>query len=138
VLRLVYTLAVATWLGTLVCLTFVVTPTAHGSFTAAEARRLLRPLFPRCYALGIACGFAALGAVALGRASLPDAAVLRLALPPAAALLATVVGRQVVLPQLRRLDGDDPRFARWHQASTMLSGTALGALVLALAAAVTR
>jgi hypothetical protein len=137
-LRLVYAIAVGTGLGAVVTLTFVVTPTAHGEFPTADARRFLRPLFPRAYALGIGCGFLALGATLLGRPGLSQAELFRLALPPAAALACTIVGRQVLLPRLAALDGQDARFARLHQWSTMLNTTTLGALLLAMAAAVAR
>jgi hypothetical protein len=137
-LRLVYVVAVGTWLGTVVSLSFVVTPTAHGSFPAGEARRFLRPLFPRHYTLGVCCGFAALLAVALGKGSLPRPDLLRLGLPAAAALLCTLVVRDVLIPRMRDLPREDPRFARLHQLSAMLNTTTLGALVLALAGAVMR
>ena len=137
-LRLVFALAIGTWLGAVVSLTYIVTPTAHGTFDARDARRLLRPLFPRHYSLGIACGFLALATVLVGKDSLPYEHVLRLATPTAIGLLCTVVGRQVLLPRLRELDGDDPRFGRLHQYSAMLNSTTLGALILAMAAAVAR
>jgi hypothetical protein len=137
-LRLVFALAIGTWLGAVVSLTYIVTPTAHGAFDRRDARRLLRPLFPRHYGLGIACGFLALATVLVGKASLPRDEVLRLAVPTAIGLVCTVVGRQVLLPRLRELDGDDPRFGRLHQVSVMLNSTTLGALILAMAAAVTR
>ena len=137
-LRLVFALAIGTWLGAVVSLTWIVTPTAHGAFDPRDARRLLRPLFPRHYTLGIACGFLALGTILAGKASLPHDEVLRLALPTAVALLCTVVGRQVLLPRLRELDRDDPRFGRLHQLSAMLNTTTLAVLILAMAAAVTR
>ena len=137
-LRLIFALAIGTWLGAVVSLTYIVTPTAHGAFDPRDARRLLRPLFPRHYGLGIACGFLALGTLVLGKESLPYDEVLRLAVPTAIGLVCTVVGRQVLLPRLRELDGDDPRFGRLHQVSAMLNSTTLGALILAMAAAVTR
>lgn len=137
-LRLVFALAIGTWLGAVVSLTYIVTPTAHGSFDPRDARRLLRPLFPRHYGLGIGCGFLALGTVLLGKDSLPYDEVLRLAIPTAIALVCTVVGRQVLLPRLRELDGAEPRFGRLHQLSAMLNSTTLGALVLAMAAAIAR
>jgi hypothetical protein len=137
-LRLIFALAIGTWLGAVVSLTYIVTPTAHGAFDPRDARRLLRPLFPRHYTLGIACGFVALGTILVGKASLPYEHVLRLAMPTAVGLLCTVVGRQVLLPRLRELDREDPRFGRLHQASAMLNTTTLGALVLAMAAAVAR
>lgn len=137
-LRLVYALAIGTWLGAFVSLTYLVTPTAHGIFDPRDARRLLRPLFPRHYGLGIACGFIALGTVLAGKASLSDVQVLQLAMPAGIALVCTIVGRQVLLPKLRALDGDDPRFARLHQVSAMLNMTTLGTLLLAMAGAVAR
>jgi len=137
-LRLAYALAIGTWLGAVIALTFVVTPTAHGEFPTAEARRFLRPLFPRLYALGIGCGFAALVAVLAGKTGLSTGELLRLSLPTAVALACTIVGRQTLLPRLARLEGRDARFARLHRLSTMLNTTTLGALVLAMAAAVGR
>lgn len=137
-LRLVYVVAIGTWFGAVVSLSFVVAPTAHGEFPAHEARRFLRPLFPRHYTLGVVCGFVALAAVALGKGSLPYADLLRLGLPAAAALVCTLVARDVLVPRMRSLSGDDPRFARLHQASAMLNSATLGALALALAGAVMR
>lgn len=137
-LRLLFALAIGTWFGALVLLSFVVTPVAHGHFGPADARRLLRPLFPRCHLLGLACGFAALGTVALSKASLPEAERLRLVVPTVVAILCTIVGHWQLLPRLRDLDGDDPRFARLHQIATMLNSTTMGALVLAMAGAVLR
>jgi hypothetical protein len=138
VLRLIFTLAIGTWLGAIVSLTWIVTPTAHGAFEPADARRLLRPLFPRLYALGILCGFVALLTVLAGKASLPYEHALRLALPTAVGLVCAVVGRQVLLPRLRELDGADPRFGRLHQIAAMLNTTTLAALALAMAGAVLR
>ena len=137
-LRLVFALAIGTWLGAIVSLTYLVTPTAHGAFDPRDARRLLRPLFPRHYALGIVCGFVALGTILVGKASLPYEQALRLAVPTAIGLVCTVVGRQVLIPRLRVLDGDDPRCGRRHQWAAMLNATTLGALILAMAAAIAR
>lgn len=136
-LRLAYALAIGTWLGAVITLTFVIAPTAHGEFPTAEARRFLRPLFPRLYALGIVCGFFALGAVLLGKPGLSSPELLRLSLPTAVALTFTIVGRQALLPRLAKMEGQDARFASLHQMSTMLNTATLGALVLAMAAAVT-
>ncbi len=137
-LRLVFTLAVAVWLGSVVCVSFVVTPLAHGTFPAAEARRFLRPLFPRSRRLGALCGFFALSMVLLGRESLSHEELARLALPVAVALVATLIGGEAILPRLRDLDGDDARFGRLHQISAMLNTTTLAALALAVAGAVMR
>lgn len=137
-LRLAYTLAVGTWLGAVVHLSFVVAPTAHGSLPPGDARRLLRPLFPRYYALGIGCGFVALAAVALGKNGLAREELLRLALPAAVAIVLNVVARQHVLPKMQAAAPDSAEFDRLHRLSAMLNSSTLGALVLAMAAAVTR
>ncbi|MEY4948907.1 MAG: hypothetical protein RL698_1118 [Pseudomonadota bacterium] len=137
-LRLLFTLAVATWFGSIVCVSFVVTPAAHWNFESDEARRFLRPVFPRYYRLGIVCAFAALGAVLLGRQGLPQEELVRLAGPVVIALITTLAGAFVVLPRLQGLDGKDPAFEHWHFASTMLNTTTLGALALAVAGAVMR
>jgi hypothetical protein len=137
-LRLGYSLAVATRLGAVVALTFVVTPGAHGTLPTDDARRLLRPLFPRFFLLGLCCGFGALATVLAGRDVLSRAEALRLALPAAAALACTLVSYFVLLPRLRDLPRDDPRYARIHQVAAMLNTTTLAALVLAMAAVVTR
>src|SRR4030095_7636332 len=103
-LRLVFALAIGTWLGAIVSLTYIVTPTAHGSFDPRDARRLLRPLFPPHYTPRIACGFLALLTILVGKTSLSPEQALRLALPTGVGLICTVVGRQVLLPRLRELD----------------------------------
>jgi hypothetical protein len=137
-LRLLFCLAVAIWLGSVVCVSFVVTPVAHGTLPAAEARRFLRPLFPRYYRLGAVCGFIALGVVLLGRAGLSQEELARLTVPVAIAMITSLIGGEWILPRMRELDRDDERFARLHQVSAMLNTTTLAALVLAVAGAVMR
>jgi hypothetical protein len=137
-LRLLFCLAIAIWLGSVVCVSFVVTPVAHGTLPAAEARRFLRPLFPRYYRLGALCGFVALGVVLLGRAGLSQEEIARLTVPVAIAMVASLVGGEWILPRMRELDREDERFARLHQVSAMLNTTTLAALVLAVAGAVMR
>lgn len=137
-LRLAYTLAVGTWFGAIVALTFVITPTAHGTMSPSDARRLLRPLFPRLYWLGTGCGFAALGTVALGGTSVSPSEALRLTLPVAVALLCTLAAQFGLFPRMRDLARDDPQFGWLHQVSAMLNSTTLGALALAMAGAVMR
>lgn len=137
-LRLLFCLAIAIWLGSVVTVSFVVAPVAHGTFPTAEARRFLRPLFPRYYRLGFICGFVALGVVLLGRAGLSQEELARLTIPVAVAMVASLIGGEWILPRLRDLDGEDERFARLHQVSAMLNTTTLAALVLAVAGAVMR
>jgi hypothetical protein len=137
-LRLVYALAVATWLGQVVCLSFVVAPAAHRTFDTAEARRFLRPIFPRYYRVGHICGFVALAAVLLGRSGLSQEEFARLTLPVAFAFVAGIVGGEVLLPRLQSGRGADEGFERLHQASAMLNTASLAALALAIAGAVLR
>ena len=136
-LRLVFALAIGTWFGALVLLSFVVTPVVHRTFAPRDARRLLRPLFPRCYLLGVGCGFVALATVLLGRPTLPQSEALRLSLPTAAGMACMIAGLWL-FPRLRDLDGEDARFLRLHQVSAMLNSAAMSALTLAMAAAVMR
>ena len=120
-LRLVFALAVAVWLGGVVCLSFVVAPAAHGTFPSPEARRFLRPIFPRYYRLGYLCGSVALAAVLLGSASLSQEEIARLAVPIAFALVAGLVGGEILLPRLQASSGEHAGFDRLHQISAMLN-----------------
>src|SRR5262249_59951875 len=99
---------------------------------------LTRPLFARSDALGIVCGFVALAAVALGKAGLSQEELLRLSVPTATAMALSVVARQRILPRMQQAQRDDPEFDRLHRVSAMPNSTTLAALVLAMAAAVTR
>lgn len=136
-LRVLFSLAVAVWLGSVAFVSFVVTPAAHGNFPTEEARRFLRPIFPTYYRLGIACGFVALGAVLLGRSGLSQEELVRLTAPVAIALAATI-GGEALRPRLRAGDRSDPGFERLHLFATMLNTTTLASLALAIAAAVAR
>jgi hypothetical protein len=136
-LRLVFSLAVAAWFGSVFFFSFVVAPAAHRNFPG-EARRFLRPIFTRYYRLGVLCGFVALGAVLLGREGLSEGELARLALPVALALVASLYGGEVLRPRLRDKNADDPDYARLHQFSAMLNSATLAALGLALAGAIFR
>jgi hypothetical protein len=140
VLRFVFVMAVAIWLGTVVCFSFVVLPTIHRVSAPGDATRLLRRLFPRYYVAGIVCGFVALAAVSFaGRGGLPVPEALRLALPVAGGLLCSLVSQFVLLPRLRALPSrDDERYLRLHTLSSMLNSTILALLLLAVAGAVMR
>lgn len=135
-----FVMAVAVWLGTVVCFSFVVLPTIHRVSAPGDATRLLRQLFPRYYLATIVCGFVALGAVSFARSNgLPVSEALRLALPVAGGLLCSLISRYVVLPRLRALPSrDDERYLRLHTISSMLNSTTLALLLLAVAGAVMR
>lgn len=137
-LRLVFALAVSVWIGNVACVSFVVTPAAHNNFPTPEARKFLRPIFPRFYRMGLICGFVALAAVLIGRAGLTQEELVRLSAPVAIAMVTTLAGGEFVLPRMRDIDQSDPRFERLHFASTMLNSTTLGALALAVAAVISR
>ena len=139
-LRLVFVMAVAVWLGTIVCFSYLVLPAIHRTSAPGDATRLLRRLFPRYYWAGIVCGFVALGAVSFARSGgLPVAEALRLALPVAGGLLCSLASQYVLLPRLRAIPSrDDERYARLHAVSSMLNTTVLALLFLAVAGAVMR
>lgn len=139
-LRFVFVLAVAVWLGTVVCFSFVVLPTIHRVSAPGDATRLLRQLFPRYYLAGIVCGFIALAVVSFARsAGLPMPEALRLALPVSGGLLCSLASRYVLLPRLRAVPSrDDARYLRLHTISSMLNSTLLALLLLAVAGAVMR
>jgi hypothetical protein len=140
VLRFVFVMAVAVWLGTVVCFSFVVLPTIHRVSAPGDASRLLRQLFPRYHIAGIACGFVALSAVSFARSvGLPVPEALRLALPVAGGLLCSLASQYVLLPRLRAIPSrDDERYLRLHAISSMLNSTVLALLLLAVAGAVLR
>jgi len=136
-LRLVFSLAVAAWFGSVFFFSFVVAPAAHRNFPG-EAGRFLRPIFTRYYRVGVLCGFVALGAVLLGRDGLSDATLARLVIPVALSLVASLFAGEVLRPRLRDKTPADPDYARLHQFSAMLNSATLAALGLALAGAVFR
>jgi drug/metabolite transporter (DMT)-like permease len=141
VLRFLFVLAVGTWLGTVVCFSFVILPAIHRVSAPPDATRLLRQLFPRYYWAGIGCGFAALALVSLARTAdtLPVPEALRLALPVAGGLVCSLIAYYVLQPRMRAAhDGDPERYAHLHRLSTMLNSTVLALLLLAVAGAVMR
>ena len=136
--RFLFTLAVGVWLGTLVSFSYVILPSIHAWGRDAEARDLLRRLFPRYHLVGIVCGLLALASVSVAPRSATFGMAERVLLgaPVAVALLCAMIGRQVLLPRLAAIDsGARPEaFARTHQVAAMLNTTALAMLLLALAA----
>jgi hypothetical protein len=141
VLRLLFTCAIAVWLGTVVCFSWVVLPAIHRESAPGDATRLLRSLFPRYYWAGIICGFVALAAVSVGRSAdaLPIGEALRLALPVAGGLVCSLVAQQILLPRMREARDRQPeRYQRLHAVSAMLNSTVVALLFLAVAGAVMR
>jgi hypothetical protein len=141
VLRLLFTCAIAIWLGTVVCFSWIVLPAIHRESAPGDATRLLRRLFPRYYWVGIICGFVALGTVSLGRSAdaLPLGEALRLALPVAGGLACSLAAQQLLLPRMREARERQPeRYERLHAVSAMLNSTVVALLFLAVAGAVMR
>src|SRR5215813_6939542 len=70
IVRFLYLLALAVWLGEIVFFSFVVAPAIFGVLGAARAGPVLAAIFPRYYAIGAAAAAVALGcATLLGRRS---------------------------------------------------------------------
>src|SRR5205823_1160335 len=67
-LRVLYLLALALWVGEIACFSFVVAPAVFGVLGAARAGDVVAAIFPRYYALGAAAGAVALACgIVLGR-----------------------------------------------------------------------
>jgi asparagine N-glycosylation enzyme membrane subunit Stt3 len=139
--RLIFSLAVAVWLGTVVSFSYVFLPTIL-NVLEGHASNLLQRLFPRYYVLGTVCGLVALATVSLAPASprLVAAERLRLAFPVVVSLLCTLAAQRFVLPRLAaaRRSQQEAEYARLHRYSAMLNSTVLAMLVLAVAALATR
>ncbi len=127
VLRAVYLLALAVWVGTLVFFSFAATPAIFTTLPREEAARAVAALFPVYYVTGWVAGglalAATLGLAALTRAFGPlprwRAAVLVLMLA-----LSAYAGL-VVLPEVRaaRLAGDTAARDAGHRLSLLLNLT---------------
>jgi uncharacterized membrane protein len=143
VVRFVYLLALAVWIGEIVFFSFVAAPAIFGVLGAARAGAVVGAIFPRYYALGTA---AAAIAVAC-------AAVLALRATAwgwwPATLACLVVGlaamlwaAAVVHPRAQRLrlaleasggvSGEDPAFRAAHRSAVALNAAALVAGVAGL------
>jgi hypothetical protein len=141
VLRFLFVTAVAVWLGTVICFSYVILPAIHRWSAPGDATRLLARLFPRYYAASIACGFVALSVVSAARSAgtLAVGDALRLALPVAGGLVCSLVAHYVLHPRMREVHDRNPeRYLRLHTMSTMLNSTVLALLLLAVAGAVMR
>ena len=128
-------LAIAFWLGAMVCFAFLVAPAAFGTLERDAAGRFVAAIFPRYYQTGIVLGAVAL-AGCLGRIlSRGWLAVNWVPLALVALMLAlTLWAWLVVLPAahdareaMHRASGDGAareavRFARLHRLSGVLNG----------------
>lgn len=130
--------AIGTWIGAIVFHSAVVAPAVFAGLDEADARRFLRTIFPRFYALGLCCGVVAL--LALGAASLAAGwpGPFRLAVP----LLAVMTVLQAVslglVPRINAARDAGAAgaalFSRLHRVSVLLTVIVLvlGVTVLAV------
>ena len=147
--RSLYLLALALWVGEVACFSFVVAPAVFGVLGEARAGDVVGAIFPRYYALGTAAGAVALACgVVLARRATAAAwwtgAVVALAL----GLAATLWAGRVVHPRAQRLrvalhahgeaPSADPAFRRAHRTAVALNGVALLAGLVGLSAAALR
>lgn len=117
----------AVWLGSMVFFSFVVAPTVFGALGKEAAAPLMRAIFPRYYAVGLACGGTALAA------ALATGAGLRLTVPLVIGLVLVAYARQVITPALNDArDGEDAeRFSQLHVLSVRLNMIVMALLLLA-------
>lgn len=117
----------AVWLGSVVFFSFIVAPTVHSALERPEAHRLLERLFPRYYAVGVAC---AAVTVVIAIAAGSD---LLLTVPLTIAGVLSAYARQVLVPALdaARIDADQTRFGSLHTMSVRMNLVVIAMLFLA-------
>ncbi|HZP43824.1 MAG TPA: DUF4149 domain-containing protein [Candidatus Binatia bacterium] len=145
VVRFVYLLALAVWVGEIVFFSFVGAPTIFAVLERTRAGDVTSAIFPRYYALAVACGaVAVVGAFLLGRGAVRPGlwrtAVVALLL----GLGATLWAARVVQPRAAALraamhaaPADAPvrlEFGRLHRTAVLLNAGALVAGLVALGA----
>lgn len=136
--------AIAIWLGAMGFFAFVIAPAAFATLEREAAGRFVGAVFPRYYAVGLACGLAALAGLGSrwlggwwrGWDWLPLGLVLLM-------LALTLYAGAVVLPaahaarEAMRQEGTDPAaaagFARLHRLSGVLNAVVMASGVLLLA-----
>ncbi len=144
ILQWLHLLALATWLGETVFLSFVVAPTIFRTFPTDEAGRVMSALFPNYYRLGYGCGLVLLvSAAALWR--LVDGGALRWGVTAglaAAMLVACLYAGVVIQPRVLELRAELHRtdvptsakaeFDQLHRRAVQLNGAVLlGNLMIA-------
>jgi len=150
-LRVLYLLALALWVGEIACFSFVVAPAVFGVLGAARAGDVVGAIFPRYYALGTAAGAVALAcALVLARRATAAGWWTGTVVALALGLAATLWAGRVVHPRAQRLrvalqargeaPAADPAFRRAHRTAVALNGVALlaGLVGLGLSAAALR
>jgi hypothetical protein len=142
--RFVYLLALAIWIGEIVAFSFVVAPTVFAALGTSGAGEVVGAIFPRYYAVGnLAAGVAVIGALTLmrgaQRARWWAAAALCLALGLATNLWAATVvypeaqRLRVTLRAAGRVPDESEDFRRAHREAVGLNGAALLAGLVGLA-----
>jgi uncharacterized membrane protein len=149
--RFLYLLALAVWIGEIVFFSFIVAPAVFGTIEPTQAGRVVGAIFPRYYALGIGAAVTAVGcALVLGRHAAAPGWWSATAVAVGVGLAATLWAGARVHPQAQRLRveayaaGTEPAaseaFRRAHRLAVILNSTALlaGLVGLGLSAAALR
>lgn len=149
--RFVYLLALVVWVGETVFFSFVGAPTIFAVLERARAGDVTSAIFPRYYALAIACGAIAVTcALLLARDAVRPGLWRTAAVTLGVGLGATLWAARVVQPRAARLRAamhaaaeDDPvraEFGRLHRTAVVLNAGALlaGLVGLGLSAAALR
>lgn len=133
--RVVFSLALAVWLGTVVFLSFVVAPTVFGAFPREEAGRVMGTIFPRYYMLQAVTGTIALAASALLWMRMSPRPWRTVTIATALMLTAAVYAGAVIQPQTQvlriQLHTTDPsadtqsRFDTLHRRAVQLNSAVL-------------
>jgi len=150
-LRCVHLLALGVWIGGVVFVSFVAAPALFGALPGDLAGRAVSVLFPRYYAFGAICGFAAVVSGLLLAATRSERGRGLVSGLAAVALMTGIVlySGRVVLPRASEaraalaaaqgspeVDAARARFDALHRRSVLLNGTVLilGLVAFSLAA----
>lgn len=132
-------LAMVTWVGALIFLSFLMAPTAFSVLDQKDASRFVRAIFPRYYGLGVGCGvFALLGLVGLGGVSSAWTGPLLLEIAIIVVMTCLTIYSLTLVPRINAArdagQAQDDRFKRLHKRSVVLNAIVLflglGALVI--------
>jgi uncharacterized membrane protein len=151
VVRFLYLLALAVWVGEIVFFSFVVAPAVFAALGPAGAGEIVGAIFPRYYALGTAAAATALACaiVLTPRAAAPTPWAIA-SIVVAVGLAATLWAGRVVEPRAHRLraelhasgrtPSESPEFRAAHRTAVILNVVALvaGVAGLGLSAAALR
>jgi len=126
-------LALGAWFGAMAFFSFVAAPTTFDVLGSDDAGPVVNAIFPTYYAVGLALGFVALGAIAVYDGLAGGMTYYWVAYAATAvAVVAAGYARYRLIPKMEAA-GDDA-FAQYHRQSVVLNGVCMLAVVVALAA----